>query len=66
MDCLNGYVADPPLPSLAETLLEPLRRPPLTIPTGPHAMGLQMFQLLTGVKFRGYRRCQPLSKDRDH
>jgi hypothetical protein len=57
MDCLNGYFADPSLESLAETLLEApnggavaaFASSGLTIPTGQHAMGLQMFQLLYGA-----------------
>jgi len=56
MDCLNGYFADPSLQSLAETLLEAsnggavaaFASSGLTLPTGQHAMGLQMFQLLYG------------------
>jgi hypothetical protein len=56
MDCLNGYFADPSLESLSETLLKTpnggaaaaFASSGLTIPTGQHAMGLQMFQLLYG------------------
>jgi hypothetical protein len=56
MDCLNGYFAAPSLESLAETLVKApnggaaaaFASSGLTIPTGQHAMGLQMFQLLYG------------------
>jgi len=56
MDCLNGYFADPNLESLSETLLKApnggavaaFASSGLTIPTGQHVMGLQMFQLLYG------------------